>query len=543
MSGAPSRHGLLLSGAFVALLAVPVLVAVLAPGDAISQSEKRRLADFPPLPRSVAMANAFPGGFNAWFNDHFGLRVPLGQLHALIRVKLLATSPKNGVAVGRDGWLYYGGAPMQAYRGAIPVPPQALSNLQYFLESKRDWLAERGIRYLFTIAPDKQTVYPEHVPLEPVGPTPADFLVAHLAAHSDLEVLDQRTVLQAARPGPDPLYMKTDSHWNALGAFVAYRAIMERVRQWFPLTPLEQDQIGLQRKPSHGGNLADQINLAPFLRDEEITVERNSGPCNQRTPVPVESPQPYPVRQAPFATHCEEATPLRVLVLRDSFANDLAPFLSRQFADVTYIWQGSVGHPLWETPGLMRQILARQQVDLVIEQLPERKLMMPVGPDPEFMAATARRQFSLAAPAPPVPLRAYPVQQAAVSPADDGLVLRPTGAAPVVALPLGPDRPGRWPVVRLTLTSPAATRLVVLYQTTEDQTFSAKRRLMVPVDAGANAVYFEIPSAQATDSVLLGLGQGEWTFRLHQVEIRAGRQDPAVPTPTRRLVASAAGQG
>ena len=66
---------------------------------------------------------------------------------------------------------------------------------------------------------------------------------------------------------------------------------------------------------------------------------------------------------------------LRVLVLHDSFFNQLRPFVSESYGEVLYIWE------YYETKNLT-ELMALYQPDLVIEEIVERHL-------PRFLYPTA----------------------------------------------------------------------------------------------------------------------------------------------------------
>src|SRR5262245_58909489 len=107
------------------------------------------------------------------------------------------------------------------------------------LESQRDFLARRGIEYVFAIGPNKESIYPEQVPprYNRVGPTRMDQLVAHLEAHSDFRILDLRPALRRARADDRPdvhLYFELGTHWNGRGARAAAREMQRRLGELFP---------------------------------------------------------------------------------------------------------------------------------------------------------------------------------------------------------------------------------------------------------------------------------------------------------------------
>src|SRR5207249_4855988 len=130
--------------------------------------------------------------------------------------------PTPSVILGRSGWLFFAGdEALASYRAVQPFTEVELAAWQRRIETRRDWLAERGICYLVVIAPNKETIYPEFMPesLNRVRPvTRLDQLVAHLRAHSSVAVVDPRDALRTAKAG-GILYLRTDTHWNDVGAW------------------------------------------------------------------------------------------------------------------------------------------------------------------------------------------------------------------------------------------------------------------------------------------------------------------------------------
>jgi hypothetical protein len=135
------------------------------------------------------------------------------------------------------------------------------------VEAKRDWLAAHGIPYIFVIPPNKQTIYPEHMPenfLQARGRTRLDQLMAFMQAHSDVTILDLRQPLIEAK-SQDPLYYLTDTHWNSLGALIGYGEIMRAVGQALgrdvgSVRTLEDYTVARQRR--QGGDLAAMLGLS-----------------------------------------------------------------------------------------------------------------------------------------------------------------------------------------------------------------------------------------------------------------------------------------
>ena len=71
----------------------------------------------------------------------------------------------NGVATGRDGWLYYMyDGSREDIRREIHYSAEELERICSAQQQIKDDLAAMGIDYYLVICPDKHTVYPEFLP-------------------------------------------------------------------------------------------------------------------------------------------------------------------------------------------------------------------------------------------------------------------------------------------------------------------------------------------------------------------------------------------
>jgi hypothetical protein len=224
---------------FLAVIGLPFVFWLHGDDRAVSE-ENRLLARLPRLQWKAAVLKAFPTDFEAYFNDQFGFRRLLIRVLSLARYGLgISTSPQ--VVVGPRGWLYYAHEKAgHDYQTTRPFSPEQLAAWKEALEYRHAWCAARGIRYLFVIAPDKQTIYPEHLPRSVRKrqlPSRWDQLVEHLrASNSPARVLDLRPALWQAK-AKEQIYCDRDTHWNDAGAHVAYQEIM---------TALAADQGGME---------------------------------------------------------------------------------------------------------------------------------------------------------------------------------------------------------------------------------------------------------------------------------------------------------
>lgn len=216
-------------------------------------------------------AFGFPEYFSQLFRNHFALRDDLVYLNAMVKIFGFGHSPTEKVLLGKDGYYFegYGDRRVEGdfvksydnvsdYMGLLPFGNAELEQWTQTLEERKRWLEERGIRYVFVLAPTKALIYPEKLPdsLQKIKsslgqPTRYEQLSQYLQANAMVPFVDLRHALLKAKKLQEapPLFYRTDFHWNFLGAFYAYRAIMEVVNDSYPelgVKPLELEAFVLK---------------------------------------------------------------------------------------------------------------------------------------------------------------------------------------------------------------------------------------------------------------------------------------------------------
>jgi len=370
---------------FLAMIFLPPVAALLGIGPATSLTEKRAPIVRPPLTLDLPGLTFFHRNFEAYWNDTFGFRSTL--VRGYNRASMwLGVSPSAKVVVGTDGWLFVGEeySAVEYYRATRPFTPEQLVWWQRLLEGRHDWLAQHGIRYLLIVAPDKQSIYPEYMPaaLNRVGTvTRLDQLVAHLEQHSDLQLLDLRGVLREAKAHERP-YERLDSHWNDLGAWIAYAEIAKRLGVWFPhMQPVPLSDFERTWPAGQGNDLAMLLSLSDVMPGERLTLVPRV-PRRARL-IPTDGTLP-PGSVAMLVTETGDPALPRAVMFHDSFAQTLWPFLSEHFAHIAYSWQYNFD------PGLIE----REKPDVVLDEMVDRVLMATLDPNPDEVTRVwaARRE-------------------------------------------------------------------------------------------------------------------------------------------------------
>lgn len=349
----------------------------------VSPHENRRYASFPHLKLSAQSIAAFPAGFESYFNDRFPLRFQLTTFSNLFKLRVFNVSGHPDVLIGKNGWLFFLNAGNQEFLRHDLLTPEKVQLLTSCFENRRRWLAMHHIRYLLVIAPCKCEMYREEIPSRYKllrTDTMHDQLLDSLKKNSSVDVLDLRKQVLNEKNNIDvPLYWRTDTHWNELGAFVAYQGIANHLRGIFPcIQPTGWQDVNIFSRKMPGGDLARMLGLRDFLSDRVTMVKLRDKQWVFSSHPPVPDLNSDMGRHMPFATEVSNPALPRAYVIRDSFTTALQPFLSENFSRALFHWnhRRSVHDDF-----LTREIL-NEHPDIVIQELAENVLALGAIPNP-----------------------------------------------------------------------------------------------------------------------------------------------------------------
>lgn len=364
--------------AFGAASLLPMLRGVEAP----EVAEGRKLAAAPEWPHGLAALDAWPAAFEAWFNDHFGLRRELLALNTRVLIDGFGVSPSDQVVLGTEGWLYYTRDGIFAdRRGEERLGEAELERWREVLEGRKAWLQQRGVPYVFAVAPNKVTIYPQHLPerhrARPDVPTRLDQIVAHLAARSQFRLIDGRPLLREAA-GSEQVYHRTDSHWNEVGAYVMYRAI---VRAWgeqgLALTPLQRSAFDVSLYP-HLGDLVPLIPRSGMAKEDATFLTPRGGWSARRAELPAEwqqLPKEWGIWEPPVLYGSERGEGV-LLGIGDSFQWQMMPLLASHFRRCVFVSSSVVDFEVF------RALVEVVKPTAVLEERAERNMKWLPKPHP-----------------------------------------------------------------------------------------------------------------------------------------------------------------
>ena len=331
-------------------------VGMLIPGASVAVEG----AEMPALITDGRISSGFGDAFEAWFSKRFAFRGAVVDAFSALREKLFQTGNEQ-VVVGEDGFLYFADT-LDAYLQSDPLSEDELARIAASLSALSDYAEAHGAHLLFVAAPNKNTVYPEYMPknyriAKPDTPSDLDRLYAYLDTHTDVDYLDLRPVLEAHKEEA-LLYHRRDSHWNGVGAHIAYEAIMAHLSLPTPdFSEMERTQIS-----TFEGDL-DRLLYPGTTRYDDDTVYTYDGLFVYTSAYATEMDMVITTRSAGEAG--------RLLCFRDSFASAMIGDLAISFSQVQL--ERSVPYRIDQ--------LEVTNADIVIVEITERNLRTLIGCD------------------------------------------------------------------------------------------------------------------------------------------------------------------
>ena len=312
------RSGSLITILFLLCILLPV-VFINRENGAVSVEENRYLAEFPnPFTRK---------GFEDWIDDNIGFRSGFVSLHANIMYHLFGLSPTDKIVVGKDGWLFYtGDNNLRIAEGTFPLSEEDMDAIIEGQTEVRDYLAKRDCEYYLILPPSKVSIYYEFLKGNyEVQTTPADEVEAYLKDKTDVNVINLKNSLMSAKQS-EQVFLKTDTHWNQLGAYEAYKVIHSEV-----VPETEEPSVEIFDSLVKG-EFSNMMGSSSLLPEEETKATR------------ITDPDAVLVSEADgkeFVYHNDKGNGKTCLMYGDSlFGADwnIRELLAEDFSDFIFIW-------------------------------------------------------------------------------------------------------------------------------------------------------------------------------------------------------------
>ena len=315
----------------IIVAALWLALAVLAwvrPADAISESERRPLTQFPELTVKTIFDGSFMGKFEDYTLDQFPLRDAFRSFKANIQLKLFGQKDNNGIYVA-DGY-----AAQLEYPYDAASIDRALSRFQYVYDN---YLTDCNV--FLTVVPDKGY---------------------YLAAENGYPAMDYEAMFSDLQRGmpwaqfidlTDTLtldsYYRTDTHWRQEAILPAAEKIADALGVTvgeFTEKNMDTPFYGVYCGQSALNLDPDEIRVmeADWMADCKVYDAESGSWGDIYDLAKLEGQDPYEVylsgsRSLLTIENPNAATDRELIIFRDSFGSSVAPLLVRDYARVTLV--------------------------------------------------------------------------------------------------------------------------------------------------------------------------------------------------------------
>ncbi len=324
---------------------------------------------------SIANLDAFPAEAEEYINDNFSFRAPLIDLNNYTKFKYFEVSPsKDKTLVGKDGWYFMAGKEKDIYEGKLDFSDEDLNILVDEWKYRKGYLDSSGIEAYWLIAPFKHNIYPEQLPrfIRKSENRRIEKLKEELDEFWPELLIDPAPQLIAAKDTTKTFY-QLDNHWNLKAGNICSEILRTRMSNDFPDSLLSKVpectwiidtlQKGYHHKAIGIEDLME-IDYQPEMKDSKATeLEKYGFPCIDGFAYCFKYEERFE----------NENSNLRVLIIRDSFGNQMEPFLKEMFQESVFIWDAwfyNLNEEIIETvkPDVVLFITLETHIDNIVDQ-------------------------------------------------------------------------------------------------------------------------------------------------------------------------------
>ena len=324
------RYNFLVTAVFVLFLTGMAAASLLLTDRSFSEMENRNLRPLPELTAGRITSGRYMLEAEEYTSDQIVLRDAWVALKALGE-RITGKQENNGI--------YFASGDTLIRR--IDEPDRAL--LEDNIDALNAFTSELDIPVLFALIPSAATIWHDRLPK---GAPTADEVqwIEEIYGSTKVATIDLNTTLQLH--STEDIYYRTDHHWTSLGAFYGANAILEAAK----LEPLQlsdyecrtvsEDFLGTNYSSACAW-WTEPDSIEVYVKEDGKTVMSNFTGREEAgrlyVPEQLETKNKYAYflgGNQPLCVIRSQADGPRILVLRDSYSDCLAPFLSERFGEV-----------------------------------------------------------------------------------------------------------------------------------------------------------------------------------------------------------------
>ncbi len=327
----------LISAVFIVFIFAAAVLYVFMPKSSFSETEKRYLAGFPEFSFESLCSGKFTSEFEEYLSDHAPFRNVLVSLNSYFEL-IGGNNGSNGVYLGSDGWL-------------IEKPFDRENRFDTNVRRITAFAGSTDIPTAIAAVPEKGFIYGEKLPKNALTYSDDEYFKKLSAQYGDsLQFINLTEALKTQKDDRQIFY-KTDHHWTCGGAYIGYTEICRALN----LTAAEENSFYIQNAGDFYGT-SYSTSLYTLTKPDTMKIMR-SKKTDGAAEIVIEDGKTEKSRNMFFDGNLNGSDkytvfldgnhPLvriktgntggRLLVIKDSFAHCLVPFLAENYSEIVMI--------------------------------------------------------------------------------------------------------------------------------------------------------------------------------------------------------------
>lgn len=331
------RYCIFITALFCAFLGVFLAAGAISPDQAFSPVENRALQQMPTPSLDTVLSGKFMSAFETYTTDQFPGRDSWVNLKARTE-RAMGKQENNSVYFCKDDTLIT----------RFNKPDSALvnQNLSYIDQ----FAAKAGVPVSFSLIPGAAEIWADRLPNGAPNASQKAIIDQATASLRNASVYDTWSTMNAHKD--ESIYYRTDHHWTSLGAYYGYTSLMDALgMKAVPLCNYEKTTVSDSFYgtifSSSGVRWVKPDSIDTYVPDTGVTVTSHTYDAKGN---PIEEPRSLYVKsfldvkdkysmflggnQSLCVVKTAHADAPKLLIVRDSYADSLVPFLTPHFSEI-----------------------------------------------------------------------------------------------------------------------------------------------------------------------------------------------------------------
>ena len=287
-----------------------------------------------------------------YYSEKFLFNSPFVNQYLKFKTDVLQENPiPFNVIKGQTGWYFLGNNYYNTLNDAFgndSFSTNELTTIKNNLLSINSYLKSKHIAFYVVVVPNKNSIYKEHLPYKLKQKSTKLITLQHQLGNTDISFINLTEHLKSAK-SQQQLYYKTDSHWNTFGAFIGYEKMMDHFQNKFSVEANIISDYKIETDFEIYGDLTRLLKIN--IPENSIYVKKINDNLSEDYTKPI-------------LRYSNGINDIKLLMFRDSFANNLIPFLNDTFGETLYLKDYTINENLIE----------KEKPNIIILQIAERKL-------------------------------------------------------------------------------------------------------------------------------------------------------------------------